>query len=299
MSLLERKELKNPKPASLMSHLLKMENESGAVISHYLYDINADSAKQFKREALAGIKQLLTENVYQTNLYETVEDVAQELSLEIGKCPFAKPKNPRFHFIDLFAGIGGFRVAMQKLGGQCVFSSEWDKNAKQTYAANFGEIPFGDITKAEIKKYIPKHFDVLCAGFPCQAFSIAGHRGGFSDTRGTLFFDVAEIIKKHKPTAIFLENVKGLRSHDKGRTLATILSVLRNDLGYFVPDPQIMNAKHFGVPQNRERIYIVGFLNEADANKFKYPAPLKKNPVFEDVKEESVVSAKYYLPHDI
>ena len=295
MSLLERKELKNPKPASLMSHLLKMENESGAVISHYLYDINADSAKQFKRDALAGIKQLLTENVYQPNLYETVDDVAQELSLEIGKCPFAKPKNPKFHFIDLFAGIGGFRVAMQKLGGQCVFSSEWDKNAKQTYAANFGEIPFGDITKAEIKKYIPKHFDVLCAGFPCQAFSIAGHRGGFSDTRGTLFFDVAEIIKKHKPTAIFLENVKGLRSHDKGRTLATILSVLRNDLGYFVPDPQIMNAKHFGVPQNRERIYIVGFLNEADAHKFKYPAPLKKNPVFEDVKEESVVSAKYYL----
>jgi DNA (cytosine-5)-methyltransferase 1 len=166
---------------------------------------------------------------------------------------------PKFKFIDLFAGIGGFRIAMQNLGGQCVFTSEWDKEAQKTYRTNFGEVPFGDITKPYIKSYIPKDFDVLCAGFPCQAFSIAGKRGGFDDTRGTLFFDVAEIIKNHKPRAIFLENVKGLRSHDKGQTLATILNVLRNDLGYFVPEPQIINAKEFGVPQNRERIFIVGF----------------------------------------
>ncbi len=110
-----------------------------------------------------------------------------------------------------------------------------------------------------MKNYIPDNFDILCAGFPCQAFSIAGKRGGFDDTRGTLFFDVAEIIKKHKPKAIFLENVKGLRSHDKGKTLETILNVLRNDFDYFVPEPQVINAKEFGVPQHRERIYIVGF----------------------------------------
>jgi len=129
---------------------------------------------------------------------------------------------------------------------------------------DFGEVPFGDITKKETKNYIPDGFDVLCAGFPCQSFSIAGKRGGFEDTRGTLFFDVAEIIKKKKPKAFFLENVKGLRNHDKGKTLATILNTLREDLDYFVPEPQIINAKEFGVPQNRERIFIVGFRKDLE-----------------------------------
>ena len=205
------------------------------------------------------------------------------------------PKAPSFQFIDLFAGIGGFRVAMQALGGHCTFSSEWDKEAKKTYAANFGEVPFGDITKETVKDAIPKNFDVLCAGFPCQAFSIAGRRGGFEDTRGTLFFDVAEIIKKHKPQAFFLENVKGLGSHDGGRTLATILNVLRNDLGYHVAEPQIVNALDFGVPQHRERIYIVGFRRASHAERFKYPRKSTRTLAFEDVKEESVVPTKYYL----
>jgi DNA (cytosine-5)-methyltransferase 1 len=135
----------------------------------------------------------------------------------------------------------------------------------------------------------------LCAGFPCQAFSIAGKRGGFDDTRGTLFFDVAEIIKKHKPKAIFLENVKGLRSHDKGKTLETILNVLRNDLNYFVPEPQIINAKEFGVPQNRERIYIVGFRKDTGITKFEYPKPIKKKVKFADIKEKKVPATKYFL----
>ncbi|MBD3725355.1 MAG: DNA cytosine methyltransferase, partial [Flavobacteriaceae bacterium] len=209
--------------------------------------------------------------------------------------PFLPSKNPKFKFIDLFAGIGGFRLALQNLGGKCVFTSEWDKQAKKTYRANFGETPFGDITKEETKKYIPDNFDILCAGFPCQAFSIAGKRGGFEDTRGTLFFDVAEIIKRKQPKAIFLENVKGLKSHDKGKTLATILNVLRNDLGYFVPEPQIVNAKDFGVPQNRERIYIVGFHPDLKINHFEYPKPLEKKVTFLDVKEENVVNTKYYL----
>jgi DNA (cytosine-5)-methyltransferase 1 len=209
--------------------------------------------------------------------------------------PFPEPEKPKFKFIDLFAGIGGFRIAMQELGGKCIFTSEWDEQAKKTYEANFGEVPFGDITKDETKIFIPDGFDVLCAGFPCQAFSIAGKRGGFEDTRGTLFFDVAEIIKKKKPKAIFLENVKGLVNHDKGKTLTTILNVLRNDLGYFVPEPQIMNAKDFGVPQNRERIYIVGFRNDLGIKSFEYPKPLNKSVSFEDIKEEKVVSVKYYL----
>jgi DNA (cytosine-5)-methyltransferase 1 len=184
---------------------------------------------------------------------------------------------------------------MQNLGGKCVFSSEWDKEAQKTYRANFGEVPFGDITKEKTKSFIPDGFDILCAGFPCQAFSIAGKRGGFEDTRGTLFFEVADIIKKHKPRAIFLENVKGLRNHDKGKTLETILNVLRDDLGYFVPEPQILNAKDFGVPQNRERIFIVGFRNDLNINEFNYPKSIGKKVHFKDIKEKQVVPTKYYI----
>lgn len=200
-----------------------------------------------------------------------------------------------FTFIDLFAGIGGFRLAMESLGGKCVFTSEWDKQAQKTYQLNFGDLPHGDITKEETKAAIPKKFDVLCAGFPCQAFSIAGRRGGFEDTRGTLFFDVAEIIRRHKPGAIFLENVKGLRNHNGGRTLETILNVLRNDLNYFVPDPQVVNAKDFGVPQNRERIFIVGFRKSLGIEAFSYPEKIKKHPRFGDVKEKVIVDTRYYL----
>ena len=209
--------------------------------------------------------------------------------------PFPTPQKPKFTFIDLFAGIGGFRLAMQNLGGECLFTSEWDEQSQKTYEANFGDVPFGDITKAETKQYIPKQFDVLCAGFPCQAFSIAGKRDGFEDTRGTLFFDVAEIIKKHQPKAIFLENVKGLISHDKGKTLKTILHVLREDLGYFVPELQTINAKDFGVPQNRERLYIAAFRQDIDAKNFEYPKPTKTPVRFSDVKEKNAVSVKYYL----
>lgn len=203
--------------------------------------------------------------------------------------------NPSFTFIDLFAGIGGFRIALQSLGGKCLFSSEWDTQARKTYQANFGEIPFGDITQEETKKYIPNDFDVLCAGFPCQAFSIAGRRGGFEDTRGTLFFEVADIIQRKQPKAFFLENVKGLRNHDQGKTLATILSVLRDDLGYFVPEPSVINAKDFGVPQNRERVFIVGFRKDLGVSSFEYPEKTNESVTFADVKEKKEVSVKYYL----
>lgn len=227
---------------------------------------------------------------------DTIERIAD--SVEIFKTfdiPFPPIKNPKFKFIDLFAGIGGFRLALQNLGGKCIFTSEWDKEAQRTYQVNFGDIPFGDITKEDTKSYIPDNFDILCAGFPCQAFSIAGKRGGFEDTRGTLFFDVAEIIKRKQPKAIFLENVKGLRSHNNGKTLATILNVLRNDLGYFVPEPQIINAKDFEVPQNRERIFIVGFRNDTKISEFTYPKPLKRKRTFADIREENIVPTKYYL----
>ena len=270
-------------------------NEKKAVITHYLNNIDNVVAKHFKKDALKYIKEYVQYEEEENNLSMVAEDALQQLLFEVNDVPFPTPENYKFKFIDLFAGIGGFRLAMQNLGGKCVFTSEWDKDAQKTYRANFGEVPFGDITKEETKKFIPAGFDVLCAGFPCQAFSIAGKRGGFEDTRGTLFFDVAEIIKRKKPKAIFLENVKGLRNHNGGKTLATILNVLRNDLDYFVPEPQIINAKDFGVPQQRERIYIVGFRKDQGVTEFEYPKPLKKKLKFADVKEKKVPATKYFL----
>lgn len=266
-----------------------------AVLTHYLHNIDNGLKEHYEKEAKQYIKEIV-EYKNEEDSFNIAADVAlQQLLFEVENVPFPTPEKYTFKFIDLFAGIGGFRLAMQNLGGKCVFTSEWDDNAKKTYKANFGEVPFGDITKKSTKNYIPDGFDVLCAGFPCQAFSIAGKRGGFDDTRGTLFFDVAEIIKEKRPKAIFLENVKGLRNHDKGKTLATILNVLRNDLGYYVPEPQIVNAKDFGVPQNRERIYIVGFRNDLNIDSFTYPKSETERVVFKKVKEKKVVPTKYYL----
>lgn len=159
-----------------------------------------------------------------------------------------------FKFIDLFAGIGGIRIPFEEYGGECVFTSEWDKFAQITYEANYGTKPHGDIT-AIAPEDIPA-FDLLLAGFPCQPFSHAGKKLGFEDTRGTLFFNIAQIASVHKPKAIFLENVKGLLSHNKGDTFRTIIRVLRDELGYRV-EYKVHNARDFGVPQNRARILIV------------------------------------------
>lgn len=276
--------------------LVELESNKEAVITHFLHNNKNGVSQFFKKDAVKYTKEILQ---YEYPKEEITNVVAEE-ALQYGifdtfEVPFPPVENPKFKFIDLFAGIGGFRLAMQNLGGKCVFTSEWDKDAKRTYKANFGERPFGDITKEKTKAFIPDGFDLLCAGFPCQAFSIAGKRGGFEDTRGTLFFDVAEIIKRKQPRAIFLENVKGLRNHNGGKTLATILNVLRNDLGYFVPDPQVINAKDFGVPQNRERIYIVGFHPSTNIAEFNYPKPLGKKVTFEDVKESKVPATKYFL----
>ncbi len=273
------------------------DNYKPASFTHYLHNHKNGVSQFYKKDALSYVKEIL-EKEYPTEKVtnKVAEEALQYLIFDLNKSvPFPAPDKPKFKFIDLFAGIGGFRLALQNLEGKCVFTSEWDKYSKQTYKANFGEIPFGDITKPETKNYIPDNFDVLCAGFPCQAFSIAGRRGGFEDTRGTLFFDVAEIIKKKQPKAIFLENVKGLRNHDKGKTLATILNVLREDLGYYVPEPQIINAKEFGVPQNRERIFIVGFHKDTGITDFEYPEPTNKEAVLEDILERNEVSVKYYL----
>jgi len=297
MKLKEKISLEEIDGSTYKVRLVEPDDSGKAALTHYLHNSKNGVSKFYKKGAIKHVKKALEYKYPDERItLKAAEEALQYILFDFKKdVPFPEPKNAKFKFIDLFAGIGGFRIAMQSLGGKCVFTSEWDEQAKKTYQANFGEVPFGDITKDETKSFIPDGFDVLCAGFPCQAFSIAGKRGGFEDTRGTLFFDVAEIIKEKKPKAIFLENVKGLRNHDKGKTLATILNVLREDLGYFVPQPQIINAKDFGVPQNRERIFIVGFRGDLGVDSFEYPKPINKKVVFEDIKEEDRVSVKYYL----
>ena len=275
----------------LLKHdFLRNHADSEAIIRHLIIHPEINPPRITRSQYSKLISDL---NNYATEHTGALSEGAEQdfLGLEMD-VPFPPPVDPKFKFIDLFAGIGGFRVALQSLGGECVFTSEWDKQAKQTYAANFGDYPYGDITKVD-EADVPDH-DVLCAGFPCQAFSIAGQRAGFDDTRGTLFFDVARIIKKKQPRAFFLENVKGLVNHRAGKTLKTILQVLRDE-GYYVPDPQVINAKDFGVPQKRERIFIVGFHPDEKIDHFVYPKPTKKKVSFADVKEKDPVSVKYYM----
>jgi DNA (cytosine-5)-methyltransferase 1 len=185
----------------------------------------------------------------------------------------------RFTFIDLFAGIGGFRIALESFGGECVFSSEIDENARSVYQLNFKELPHGDITKIH-EKNIPKH-DVLCAGFPCQAFSVSGKRLGFKDARGTLFFEIARIIKKRKPKIVFLENVKNFLKHDNGKTFLVVKKSLE-DLGYDVHYKVICSSDQ-GVPQSRERIYIVAFLKNLKVKDFQFPNTTKMIKKVEDI----------------
>lgn len=202
-----------------------------------------------------------------------------------------KEKNKKFKFIDLFAGIGGIRIPFSEAGGECVFTSEWDKHAQTTYRLNFGEQPHGDITKIN-EKDIPPH-DILLAGFPCQPFSHAGLRKGFKDTRGTLFFDIARIVKFHQPAMLLLENVKGFKNHDKGRTFEVVKAALE-ELGYTVFNT-VFSAKDFGVPQNRERIYIVALHNEKVKNtNFEYPVPPKTRTRLGDILERRVAE-KYTI----
>ena len=255
-----------------------------AILSHYLHTLDGkhDIASGEKRyEILGAIRDFIEYKHQQDKKDPQWKDVSDEvvtmaaesphendLFADFFNVPFPAPKNPKFTFIDLFAGMGGFRLAMQAQGGKCVFSSEWNTYSQKTYFSNFGDMPFGDITKEVTKSYIPEHFDILCAGFPCQPFSIAGvskkkslgRETGFKDkTQGTLFFDVADIISRHRPKAFYLENVKNLTSHDKGNTFRVIRETLE-ELNYSL-HYQVMDGQTY-VPQHRERIMIVGFDKE-------------------------------------
>lgn len=250
-----------------------------AIVTHFLNDFQNGIENRLEEEAFQYLDELVEFKNDTNNLNLEVNDVLQQIQEELTNVPFSTPENYSFTFIDLFAGIGGFRLALQNNGGKCVFSSEWDKYAQITYNANFGEVPFGDITLETTKQYIPEQFDVLCGGFPCQPFSHAGLKRGFEDTRGTLFFDVADILNRRVQAGnpvrvVFLENVKGLRNHDKGNTLATIIATLEQ-LGYTITT-QVLNSKNFGIPQNRERLFIVAWRTDLNLN-FNFPLGLDEN----------------------
>jgi len=197
-------------------------------------------------------------------------------------------------FIDLFAGIGGFHQALKSYSANCVFASEWDDSASETYKSNYGLEPFGDITLIN-EKDIPKH-DILCGGFPCQAFSISGKQGGFEDTRGTLFFDIARIVKHHLPKVLFLENVRNFEKHDSGRTLKKVSETL-NDLGYNFFH-KVLNSSDFGLPQNRQRIFMVGFLKSLKIESFDFPKSQNQKVSLSDILENNPLDAKEIIRED-
>jgi DNA (cytosine-5)-methyltransferase 1 len=257
--------------------VFEKSEEDDAVLTHYLHNIDSIESIKFKEKAEEYFKKIINYSTIEDSETNIEDNALQRLLFEVNDVPFPTPKNNSFKFIDLFAGVGGFRLAMQNLGGKCIFTSEWDKDAQKTYRANYGEVPFGDITKELNKSYIPEKFDVLCAGFPCQAFSIAGYQKGFADTRGTLFFDIEQIIAKHKPKVILLENVKNLVSHDNGNTFRTIIETIEIKLGYKTFAKVLNTSTHANIPQNRERIFIVAFdpNQVVNYNKFEFPKPIK------------------------
>lgn len=283
-------------------------NADMAIITHYLQNKNYPEGNLYREEAMP-----LMERYYKASHTELGDDDVVERHLieglfaEIYDTAVYRQHNDNnaFTFVDLFAGIGGFRIALEQLGGRCVYASEFDTSAQRTYGMNHGVVPFGDITLQENKDRIPEGVDVLCAGFPCQPFSLAGLRRGFSDeTKGTLFFDLRDIIEAKHPRIILLENVQGLLSiHNRDeegnrlpeKTIDTILHILRDELHYYVPEPQVLNARHFGVPQHRDRVFIVGFLEHPE-DEYHYPTGEGVPDVhFGAIREQDVVSARYYM----
>jgi DNA (cytosine-5)-methyltransferase 1 len=275
----------------------KDEQNTQAALTHYLQSGEEEYLRLVSDDGLAQYNTKLADLKAEASF----RDLRLGLEWDI---PFPPPTKPKFTFIDLFAGIGGIRLAYQREGGKCVFSSEWNKYAKITYEANFGEVPFGDITIID-EKLIPDH-DILLGGFPCQPFSIAGvskknalgrAHGFLDETQGTLFFDIARIIDFKRPKAFMLENVKNLVSHDKGKTFKIISKTLR-ELGYSIHF-KVLDSKHF-VPQHRERIIIVGFNEEIFVNKEQFEFPELPEPI-RKVKEiiDPAPDSKYTLTENL
>ena len=279
-------------------------SDQRALVSHWLQNLGTPAARAYEERALDLIPRWICDLLPRRNMAaEGNLPPVQELFPDLFAIPFPAPENPRFRFIDLFAGIGGFHLAMEQLGGRCVFASEWDEDCKRTYEANYGITPFGDIKRID-ERDIPAH-DVLCAGFPCQPFSKAGQQLGFGDeTKGTLFFDIERILRHHHTRFIVLENVRNLVAHDNGNTWRTISNHLRA-LGYrLTPEPLIVSPHHFGIPQIRERVVILGIRDPEHANEplhIELPPPhAKEDCAIANILERGPVDPSYMLsPQEI
>ena len=269
----------------LRIEVTKPEQLDLAHLTHYLQNCDNGVAHYFEEPAIEYLTKVSENQELEEPYFQAYLPIKWDI-------PFPPTKNPKFRFVDLFAGIGGIRLAFQNLGGKCVFTSEWNHFAQKTYEANFGEVPFGDITKIH-ESEVPEH-DILLGGFPCQPFSIAGvskknslgRAHGFKDlTQGTLFFDLARILEKKRPKAFLFENVKNLLSHDKGNTFKIIKKTLE-ELDYSI-HAKVLDGQHF-VPQHRERIFIVGFDKKIfkGEEKFEFPLMPEANHAIEDILEK-------------
>ncbi|ACV27119.1 DNA cytosine methyltransferase [Kangiella koreensis] len=276
-------------------------SDAEAVVDQWIHALatNTDFYCDNSNYKPQSVKNLVCKILENANYFES-SDLFYNIAFE--NLSLKPQSKPNFTFIDLFAGIGGIRLGFQKYGGACVFSSEFEKAAQNTYKENFGEHPFGDITTVPSEN-IPKH-DILLGGFPCQAFSVAGYREGFSDKkgRGNLFFKIHDIIKTKKPEAFLLENVKNLQGHDGGNTFKVIVEYL-HESGYSVIS-NVLNSMDFGdVPQNRERIYIIGFKDEANwqnnkgatrTSEFSWPEPIRLSKSVRDLLDKQVSEHYFY-----
>ncbi len=294
---------RRPDPVLRLEDFAANENDL-SVLSHWMQNSVTKPPCDAPYEALA--REILPEDLFERCRGFAASDPNHPFAADFQTDArlFAQ-RNPIFSFIDLFAGIGGFRIAMQQEGGLCSFASEIDNGARATYRENFGITPFGDITKDETKAMIPRSFDILCGGFPCQAFSLAGHRKGFEDTlqRGTLYRQIVQIARDRQPKAIFCENVKGLLSSAEGQALQTISQDIES-AGYHIVFDSILDSMKYGVPQHRERLYIVALRNDLfeTMRRRNLAFPAKPEPIpgrhsrnIGDILETGPVSKSYYL----
>ena len=263
-------------------------NDQMAVVSHYLHNHGNSYAEPFEDLADGLIEDILEDNDEQGNINE---DMQHTLFNSTFSATFPPPLHTKFTFIDLFAGIGGMRLAAQQLGGRCAYASEWDADAAKQYFSNFGEAPFGDITKEENKNYIPRDFDILCASMPLQAFTLSHRRNNFEKIRGTLFNEVSDIISRREPKAIVLE----LPGNENIEDLNIITSMLHNELGYSFTDMCVFDTADFSLPHHRNYLYIVAFRDDITTGKFIFPRTLSRVNTFKDIMEDTTVSARYYL----
>lgn len=277
----------------------QLESEGWKVFRFWETDIRIH-AEQCLNEVLSYIQLRLSHDYHNRTVRYTKYDEPEHLvCASEGETQYVSSAQSEFTFIDLFAGIGGFRIAMENIGGRCIFSSDWNTEAQSTYFSNFGEIPFGDLTNEDVQAHIPEVFDILCASLPSQRFLLKKKKVELSNLRGTLFYQLANIIKTRTPKAFIIETDKFMLTSNHGKDITILLEVMRNVIAYNVLEPITLKANDYGLPHNTERIYLVGFRKDIDPSNFKRPEALLNKTTFESIQEAAAVSSRYYLSNKV